>query len=447
MRREIRMPPVTPSMTAGKVSRWHVAEGQDVAAGDLLVEVATSTATFEIEAEDEGRVERILVPAGTEGVKVDTPLAILLQAARERHARSVGLAQPLTFAGLADLKPHDTPLAPPPSVAAARDDEGQTLREALRDALAAEMRADPSVFVIGVDVAQNRGALRVTQGLLDAFGPERVVSMAALDEALIGTAVGAAFAGLRPVVAVTHWGRALEALAPYLASAAQTFYLSGGRLSVPIVFRGPNGYGAGFTGEDARCVAATLAQIPGLKVLQPATAATAKALLRAAIRDPGPVAVLEDERLYGVRSSAAGADEIASLGAARLARTGKDVTIAAAGHALVVALEAAADLACEGIEADVIDLMCVRPLDRDAVAASVGRTGRLVTVEDGWGDLGVGAELVASIAERAFGALRSPPVRITGASVPMPYAAELQAEALPAAERVVSAVTALVRGG
>ncbi|WP_072391123.1 transketolase C-terminal domain-containing protein [Hyphomicrobium sp. CS1GBMeth3] len=444
MRREILMPSVTPAMTDAKVSRWHVAEGQDVAAGDLLVEVATPTATLEIEAEDEGRVERILVPAGTEGVRVNTPLAILLAAARERRARNAGLAQPVTFAGLGDLAPDD--VLPVHASAGAREGQGQSYREALRDALAAEMRADPSVFLIGVDVAQNRGAQRVAQGLLDTFGSSRVVSAPAFDEALIGTALGAAFAGLRPVIEVTHWGRALDVLGPYLTSAAQTFYLSGGRLCVPIVFRGPNGGSPGATGEDARCVAAALAQIPGLRVVQPATAATARALLSAAIRDPGPVAVLEDERLYALRDTGPRLD-VTRIGAARIARAGRDVTIAAAGHTLIVVLEAAGALSRAGIECEVIDLMSVRPLDRESVTASVMRTGRLVTVEDGWGDLGIGAELVASVAERAFETLRAAPLRIAGASVPMPYALELQAEAVPDAKRIAGAVAALVRGG
>lgn len=436
MRREILMPSVIPSMTDAKVSRWHVAEGQDVAAGDLLVEVATSTATFDIEAEDEGRLERILVPAGTEGVKVNTPIAILFGTTRKTHARSTPRApmQPLALAGR----------DPPP--AAGTPAGAQSYREALRDALAAEMRADASVFLIGVDVAQNRGAPKVTQGLLDEFGPARVVSAPALDEAAIGTAVGAALAGLRPVVELSHWGRALETLAPYLTSASQTFYLSGGRLPVPLVVRGPNGYAPGMTGEDARCVAAALARIPGLKVAQPATPATARALLQAAIRDPGPVALLEDERLFSLPEPIGGSDA-GRPGAARVARAGTDVTIAAAGHAVVLALEAALALARDGIEAEVVDLMWVSPLDRDAVAASVARTRRLVTVEDGWGDLGIGAELVASIAMRCFAQLLSAPLRIAGASVPMPYAAELQALALPTAEQVARSVSALVRGG
>lgn len=434
MRRTILMPPVTPSMKDGKVSRWHVAEGQAVAAGDLLVEVATPTATLEIEASSEGHVERILVPAGTEGVKVNTPIAIVLGAAGE--GRKSGIAQPMTFAGL------DTPPREPMPMTA--QSHGQSYREALRDALISEMHADPDVFLIGADVAQNRGAPKVAQGLHDEFGPKRVVSVSTVDEALLGVAVGSAFAGLKPVVELPSWGRSLEVVLPYLTSAAETFYLSGGRLAVPIVFRGPNGFSPGMTGEDARCVAATLAQIPGLKVVQPATASAAKALLQAAIRDPGPVALLEHEQLYPMRELVT-ESSIPGLGVARIARSGTDVTLAASGHAVLIALDAAFALAGEGIEAEVVDLVSLRPLDCNTVAASVACTGRLVTIEEGRGEGGIGAELIASIVSRSFADLKSPPVRIAGAPVPMPYAAELQALAIPTAEQVVRAVSELIR--
>lgn len=439
MRREILMPPVTPSMKDGKISRWHVAEGQAVAAGDLLAEVETSTATLEIEAENGGRVERILVPAGTEGVKVNTPIAVLFGEGLGPRAQH---AAPLTFAALEPAR-REPPRAAPRSSSPRASEHAPTYREALRDALAAEMRADANVFVIGVDVAQNRGAPRVTQGLADTFGARRVVSVPALDEAAFGLAVGAAYAGLKPVVEIGFWGRSLEALLPVLTRAAQTFYLSGGTLPVPIVFRGANGFVPGMTGEDSRCVASALAQIPGLKVAQPATASTVGALLQAAIRDPGPVAVLEHAQLYASRDE--GEAHGHDLGVARVARDGTDVTIAAAGHALVVALEAAHALARAGIEAEVVDLMCVRPLDLATVTASVARTGRLVTVEEGWGDLGVGAEIVASVTSRSFGLLRDAPIRIAGAAVHMPYAAALQAAALPSADAIAHAVTVLVR--
>jgi len=434
MRREILMPSVTPSMTDGRVSRWHVAEGQAVSAGDLLVEVATPTATLEIEASAEGRVERILVPAGTEGVKVNTPIAILL-------GNAPAFGQALALAAVE-----------PKARGSARhvgepDGKNLTYREALRDALAEEMRADGRVVVIGVDVAQNRGAPKVTQGLVDEFGSERVVSLPALDEALFGLAVGAAYAGLRPVVEITSWGRALDTLGPYLTTAAQSFYLSGGKLAVPLVLRGPNGLSPGQTGEDARCVASALARIPGLKVAQPATASSARALLQAAIRDPGPVAVLEHEQLYTTRDAVSDTAGAARVGAARIARPGRDVTLAAGGHAVSVALEASYSLALEGIDVEVVDLTWLRPLDRATLSASLARTGRLVTLEEGWGDLGIGAEIVAVLTAEAFRSLKCPPLRIAGAPVPMPYAAELQQLALPTAGRVAAEVAALVRGG
>jgi pyruvate dehydrogenase E1 component beta subunit len=442
MRREILMPPVTPSMTDGKISRWHVAEGQAVAAGDLLVEIATTTATVEIEAEDEGRVERILFPAGTEGVKVNTPIAILLEAVRDVQRPS--LVQPLSFAALDPLP--ETPRVVARPASALSEGLGRSYREALRDALADEMRRDESVFLIGVDVAQNRGAPKVAQGLLDEFGPSRVVSVPSIKDAVLGVAVGAAFAGLKPVVELSSWGPSFEAWGPYIASAAETFYLSGGRLPVPIVLRGPNGFVPGLTGQDARCVASQLAQIPGLKVAQPATASAAYGLLASAIRDPGPVAVLEHDQLYAMREPLAPFDAVA-LGVARVARAGADITIAAAGRTVLVALEAASKLSLEGIEAEVVDLMCVRPLDRDTVAFSVARTGRLVSLEDGWGDGGIGAELVASVVERCFRQLKGPPLRIAGAAVPMPYASELQSLGIPSAEQAFRAILASIQGG
>lgn len=433
MRREIRMPSIIPSMTDAKVARWHVSEGQNVAEGDLLLEVATSTATFDIEADGEGRLERILVPAGTEGVKVDTPIAILFGAAQQQ-------TRPLPFAALERASQRDRT-----SPHAQR--QAQSYSEALREALATEMRADPTVFLIGLDAARNRGGSKVTEGLVDEFGPARVVTAPAFDEAMIGMALGAAFAGLRPVVEVPHWGSALETLSPYLTSAIQTEALSGRRLRAPIVFRGPNGHVPGMTGEGSRCVAAALAHTPGLKVVQPATAASAKALLKAAIRDPGPVALLEDARLYPVREAGDPAASASGLGTARIARDGRDLTLTASGHALLLALEAASELARDGIEAEVIDLMSLRPLDRDTIVASVRRTGRLVTVEEGWGELGIGAEIAASVATHAFGHLKSPPARITGSGTAMPYAAELQAFILPRVDAIVRIAKGLLRDG
>lgn len=444
MRQQILMPPLTPTMTAGKIARWHVAEGQSVAAGDVLVEIATSTATLEIEASSGGRVERILVPAGTEGVKVNTPIAILFGGETATSAEPP--SEMLGFASLPPLRRDE----PPPSrqmIASGHATRGLTYREALRDALTDEMRANDAVFLIGTDVSQNRGAPKVAQGLLDTFGRARVINVPLLEEALYGVATGAALAGLKPVVEIAHWGRALDTLAAYLTIASETFYLSGGAQSVPIVIRGPNGYVPGMTGQDARCVAADLARIPGLKVAQPATASTAKALLRAAIRDNGPVALLEHEMLYATREPiGADAPFDPAPGRARIVRQGSDVTLVAAGRAVLTALEAAGALSLDGIEAEVVDLMWIRPLDRETVAASVARTGRIVTVEEGARDGGIGAELVAFIADAHFASLKAAPRRLGGASVPMPYALELQTQAIPQAADVAKVVTDLVRG-
>ena len=480
MRREILMPPVTPSMVHGKISRWHVAEGQTVAAGDVLVEIATSTATLEIEAEDEGRVERILVPAGTDDVKVNTPIAVMLadvQSPAFDAAQALGLGSVTQLAlDATQSRKHDAlqtrthtattpnatmafaaigsaaderaaiPRSGPRSGGDQRKGADQTYREALRDAIADEMRADSRVLLVGVDVAQNRGALKVAQGLEDEFGDTRVVTVPAMDEALFGLAVGAAMGGLKPIVEVASWGRALDVMLPYLTEASEAFYLSGGTLPVSVVFRGPNGFSPGATGQDARCVAAMLAQIPGLTVVQPATASAARGLLSAAIRSSGPVAVLEHELLYGSRElylPAHDAGAAVALGKARIARQGSDVTVAGAGFALQAVVEAAHRLSDEGIEAEVIDLMTVRPLDLDLVARSVSTTGRLVTVEEG---SGIGSELAAAVVSLCFGALKGPPVQLCGARVPLPYAQELQAAALPDAAAVVRAVRDAVRG-
>lgn len=444
MRQQILMPPLTPTMTAGKIARWHVSEGQSVAAGDVLVEIATPSATLEIEASSGGRVERILVPAGADDVEVNTPIAILFGG----ETAPLGGLSPEAL-GLADIDPLESRRAPrQQTVATGHATRGLTYREALRDGLAERMRADDDVFLIGSDVAQNRGAPKVAQGLLDTFGQRRVVSVPNTEEAIIGVAVGAALAGLKPVVEVAHWARALEVLTPYLITAAETFYLSGGVQSVPLVIRGPNGHVPGMTGQDARCVAAELARIPGLKVAQPATPSAARALLATAILDTGPVALLEHELLYATRDPMDGeAPFDPAPGRARILRSGTDVTIVASGRAVLTALEAANALVPEGIEAEVVDLMWVRPLDHETVVASLGRTGRLVTVEEGHGEGGIGSEIAAHIVEHHFRALKAPPRRLAGASVPMPYATELQARALPQVADVVGSAIGLVRNG
>ena len=434
------MPALLPAATDGRLEKWHVAEGQQVAAGDIIAEIATGTATMEIEAESEGRVEKILVPAGAGPIRPDTPLALI----------RVGSGQPKPVPG-------DPAHARQPGPAGAENPQHEehlgdavtmprlTYREALRDALAEEMRRDPLVIVLGPEVVQNRGAAKVCQGLADEFGPERVVSTPPLEEGLTGLAIGAALQGLRPVVEFTSWASAVQAIDLIQGEAASAAFLSAGTVSVPIVFRGPNGWVPGGAGPASRCFASLFAQVPGLKVLVPATPADAKGLLKAAIREPGPVVILEAERLYASAGPVpASADWLVEIGAARIARPGSRMSIVAYGRAVATALEAADALAADGIEAEVIDLRSLRPLDLETVLASVAKTGRLLTVEDGWPQGSVGAEITASVAACAFATLAAPPLRIAGADVPMPYAAELEALALPDLRVVVAAAKTLL---
>lgn len=429
------MPALSPSMTDGSIARWLVSEGQNVAAGDILAEIVTATATLELEAANEGFVEKILVPAGTAGVKINTPIAVI----RAADAPS----QPLT----GTIAARRTPPAQPQSVRGSEPaSTAITYREALRDALAEEMRRDGDVFLIGVDMAQNRGARKVTQGLLDEFGPARVVTVPAFEETFTAMAIGAALSGLKPVVELASWSGALEAIRPIFTAAAETFYLSGATVPVPIVIRGPNGWSASGPGGQSRCCAAMLAHVPGLKVVAPATPADAKELLKAAIRDPGPVLFLEHESLYETASPVPhAAAEPVALGRAQIARAGRDITITAFGHALLAALDAAEILAAESVSAEVLDLRSLRPLDVAAVRASVAKTRRLVTVEEGWPRFGIGAEICACVAEALACDLAAPPQRVTGADVPAPYAPNLAELAVPRADRIAAAALTAFR--
>lgn len=434
--REVRLPPLSPHMSDARIQRWFVSEGQRVAPGDILVEIATASATLEVEAENAGRIERILVPAGTAGVKVNTPIALLVE--REEptlpaQASSVPLSP---GAGDATTRPSEPAGAEAALV-------HLSYREALRDALAEEMRRDDRVVLFGTDLAQNRGAQKVTQGLLDEFGSNRVVNVPPVEDAFLNLAVGAAMAGLRPVVELSSWGRALEGLEAALTTACETQYLTGGAVRVPLVLRGPNGWAPGQSGHDARCVAARLAEIPGLKVVAPATPRAAKALLKAAIRDGGPVAVLEHELLYAVKGEvAASEDEVAAIGEARVAIEGSDITLVAFGREVTTALAAADELNRRQYSVEVIDLMSLRPLDLRTLSASLQKTGRLVTVEAGWPSHGIGAEIIAAMTEVAFGALKAPPRRVAGAALPMPYAEPLQAAARPNVDRLIDTALA-----
>jgi pyruvate dehydrogenase E1 component beta subunit len=447
MQRQVLMPALSPSMTDGRIARWHVSEGQSVAAGDILAEIVTATATLELEAKNEGRVEKILVPAGATAVKINTPIALIhAEDTAPAPAQSSAVEPPGTRKSR-PVRPAGAGLSQKSEYAVQPAGGVQHLsyREALRDALAEEMRRDPDVFLIGADVAQNRGAQKVTQGLLDEFGPSRVVSTPALVECFTGLAIGAALSGLRPVVELASWSGALEAFQAIVTAAAQTHFLSGGTVTVPIVFRGPDGWVPGAAGEQSLCCAALFAHVPGLKVVAPATPADAKGLLKAAIRDPGPVLVLEHERLYDSAGPVPLADLATPIGTAHIARPGRDVSIVTFGRALLTALDAAELLETHGVSAEVLDLRTLRPLHVEAVTASVLKTRRLVTVEEGWPQGGIGAEIAALVGIAAFAQLAAPPQRVAGADLPMPYAFSLEQLAVPGAKRIAEAALTAFR--
>jgi pyruvate dehydrogenase E1 component beta subunit len=452
---QVLMPALSPTMEEGKLSRWLVKEGDAVIAGDVIAEIETDKATMEVEAVDEGTVGKLLVAAGTEGVRVNTPIALIVGEGEEIAANGSGApiaAVALPVAGEPAsptiLVRTATPTAGvEPAVAA--DDEfprnvelvTATMREALRDAMAEEMRRDELVFVMGEEVAEYQGAYKVTQGLLEEFGPRRVIDTPITEYGFAGVGVGAAFAGLRPIVEFMTWNFALQAVDHIINSAAKTLYMSGGQMRCPIVFRGPNGAASRVGAQHSQCFSAWYANVPGLKVVAPSNAADAKGLLKAAIRDPNPVIVLENELLYGASVPVpADADWVLPIGKARIARAGRDATIVSFSRGMLFALEAADMLAKEGIDVEVIDLRSLRPLDIDAIVASVKKTGRLVTVEEAWPVCSVGSEICAAVTARAFDYLDAPPTKVTGADVPMPYAANLEKLALPSAGQVARAV-------
>jgi len=464
---EILMPALSPTMEEGKLAKWLVAEGQDVRPGDVIAEIETDKATMEVEAVDEGKVSKLLVPEGTEGVKVNTPIALLdgeAGAAASPSPRSRGEGwgegQPQAPMSAPVAAPHPSPLPMPEEgvrplaqSAAAKpepmDARGltptetatQTMREALRDAMAEEMRRDKDVLLMGEEVAQYQGAYKISQGLLDEFGATRVIDTPITEQGFAGIGVGAAFAGLKPIVEFMTWNFAMQAIDQIVNSAAKTLYMSGGQVSCPIVFCGPNGAAARVAAQHSQCYSAWYAHVPGLKVVAPSNPADAKGLLKSAIRDPNPVLVLENEVLYGSSGPVPkGEDWLVPIGKARIARPGTHVTIVSFARGMHYALEAAVELAKEGIEAEVIDLRTLRPLDLETVIASVRKTNRVVTVEEAWPVCSVGSEICAQVAIQAFDYLDAPPAKVTGADVPMPYAANLERLALPSAAQVVQAV-------
>jgi pyruvate dehydrogenase E1 component beta subunit len=472
MATDILMPALSPTMEQGKLAKWLKKEGDKVKPGDVLAEIETDKATMEVEAIDEGILAKILVPDDTDNVAVNTPIAILAgegedisAAARRPDGQGNGAsAAPSAEQKAAESAPPQAPgtvpaaakapsaAAQPPqpqTVAEPEVPEGtemvmMTVREALRDAMAEEMRRDPDVFVLGEEVAEYQGAYKVTQGLLQEFGARRVVDTPITEHGFGGLGVGAALTGLKPIVEFMTWNFAMQAIDQIINSAAKTLYMSGGQMGAPIVFRGPNGAAARVGAQHSHDYAAWYSNVPGLKVVMPYTAADAKGLLKAAIRDANPVIFLENEILYGQSFPVPKLDDfVLPIGKARVHRKGKDVTVVSFGIGMTYALKAAEELAKEGIEAEVIDLRTIRPMDTETVVASVKKTGRCITVEEGFPQSGVGAEIAARIMEQAFDYLDAPVTRITGKDVPMPYAANLEKLALPNVADVVQAAKAV----
>jgi pyruvate dehydrogenase E1 component beta subunit len=453
MATQILMPALSPTMTEGKLARWLKNVGDDVRAGDVIAEIETDKATMEVEAVDEGKLAKILVEEGTEGVPVNTPIAVLSANGEDVSAEPAAAPKakaPAEPPAEAPAPPKAAePAAKPAPEAAPEKDWGPTkpitVREALRDAMQLEMRRDPDVFLIGEEVAQYQGAYKISQGLLDEFGARRVIDTPITEHGFTGMSVGAALNGLRPIVEFMTFNFAMQAMDQIINSAAKTLYMSGGQMGCPIVFRGPNGAASRVGAQHSQCYASWYAHVPGLKVVSPWSSADAKGLLRAAIRDPNPVIVLENEILYGQTFDCPTDDEfILPIGKAKIERAGKHVTIVAFSIMVGVALKAAETLAEQGIEAEVINLRSLRPLDTATIVESVKKTNRLVTVEEGWPFAGIGAEIAMQITEHVFDWLDAPPVRVHGLDVPLPYAANLEKLALPQPDWVVSAVKKIV---
>ncbi len=449
MATNILMPALSPTMEEGTLAKWLVKAGDSVAAGDIMAEIETDKATMELEAVDEGTIGEILIAEGSEGVAVNTPIALLLEDGEDASARPpeppAPAPEPATQSAPAPATAAK-PIAAPPSEGfpAGTTFTEQTVREALRDAMSEEMHADPDVFLMGEEVAQYQGAYKISQGMLEEFGEKRVIDTPITEHGFTGIAVGAAFAGLRPIVEFMTFNFAMQAIDHIINSAAKTLYMSGGQMGCSIVFRGANGAAARVGAQHSHDYAAWYAQVPGLKVVQPYSAADAKGLLKSAIRDPNPVLVLENEILYGRTFDVPDiADHIVPIGRARVWRTGSDVTIVSFGMGMQYALEAADELAKQGIDAEVIDLRTIRPIDYETVLASVRKTNRCVTVEEGFPVCSIGNHLSAKIMTEAFDHLDAPVLNCTGKDTPMPYAANLEKLALVTTQEVIDAVRAV----
>ena len=455
MATEILMPALSPTMEEGTLAKWLVKEGDEVNSGDILAEIETDKATMEFEAVDEGTIGKILIEEGTEGVKVNTPIAVLLEEgedASDIESASSPAAAPAEADDKEDAKSEEKAPAKAAAPAAPEPDsspdwpEGTemktiTVREAINSAMAEEMRRDDTVFIMGEEVAEYQGAYKITQGLLDEFGAKRVVDTPITEHGFAGIGVGASWGGLRPIVEFMTFNFAMQAIDQIINSAAKTLYMSGGQMGSPIVFRGPNGAAARVAAQHSQDYAAWYAQVPGLRVVQPYSASDAKGLLKTAIRDPNPVIFLENEILYGKSFEVPVLDDFTiPFGKARIERAGEDVTIVSFGIGMTYAMEAAAKLAEDGVNAEVINLRTLRPIDYDTVIKSVMKTNRCVTVEEGWPVASIGNHISATLMERAFDYLDAPVINCTGKDVPMPYAANLEKLALTSTAEVLEAV-------
>ncbi len=451
---DILMPALSPTMTEGTLAKWLVKEGDTLSAGDVIAEIETDKATMEVEAVDEGVVAKILVPEGSEGVAVNAVIAILAEEGEDAANLSTGA--PAAYAAPAPEQTPEpavtvAPVASEPLVTAPVADVEWTgptktisVREALRDAMAEEMRSNDQVFLMGEEVAEYNGAYKVSQGLLDEFGAKRVIDTPITEQGFTGIAVGAAFMGMRPIVEFMTFNFAMQAIDQILNSAAKTLYMSGGQIKSPVVFRGANGAASRVAAQHSQCYGAWYSHVPGLHVVSPYSAADAKGLLKSAIRSETPVVFLENELLYGDTGEVPDTDDwTVPIGKAKIVRQGSDVTITAFSIMVKKALAAADTLAEQGISAEVIDLRSLRPLDTETILASVRKTNRIVTCEEGWGQSGIGAEISARIMEQAFDYLDAPVTRVFGKDVPMPYAANLEVLALPQPEDIVEAAKAV----
>ena len=453
---QVLMPALSPTMTEGNLAKWNVSEGDTISAGDVICEIETDKATMEVEAVDEGILGKILVPDGSEAVAVNSVIALILEEGEDKGALDmveIAAQSPqsepapvATDAPAMAAHADPAPVAQPEVIEPEYDGPmiSQTLRESLRDAMAEEMRRDEKVFLMGEEVAQYQGAYKVSQGLLEEFGEDRVIDTPITEIGFTGLATGASFAGLKPIVEFMTFNFSMQAMDHIINSAAKTLYMSGGQMGSSIVFRGANGAASRVGAQHSQCFAAWYSQVPGLKVVSPWSGADAKGLLKAAIRDPNPVVFLENELLYGTTFDVPESDDfVIPIGKAKIERAGTDVTITAFSRMVGFALEAAELLAAQGISAEVINLRTIRPVDTATIINSVKKTNRIISVEEGWPQSGVGSEIIAQVMENAFDYLDAPVTRVHGEDVPMPYAANLEALALPTPAKIAAAAKAV----